>query len=181
MEKSSPAVDDVLLGILPKALDRDTFHISKDKLGDEHVSKVDFVVNHNLSGTSSIKGSHTSPQERIVCILDRTGDLELAAKTITSTRTSSNCTSPYCPDLVLVNEYVKDTFIERCLEFADKSDLSSSVKAGTSEDLEFKTLRQQVEKNGDIVIHKRKTSFTIIELKNRCELNAIVREEFGSR
>ena len=173
MDQSSPSVDGVLLEILPRVLDRDTFHISKDKLGDEYVYQVDLVIDQTASGISRVKVSNTPPQERTVCILDRTGDLELAARTITATRTDPTYTSPYSPDLVLVNEYLKDTFIARCLDFADQSDHSSSMKAATSEYVEFETLLKQAESEGEIVTHKRKSKFKVIELKNRYDLKTV--------
>lgn len=157
----------MLLEILPKALDRDTFYISKDKIGDDYVSQVDSVVHQNVSEISRVKVLPTPPQERTVCILDRTGDLELAARAITSTRIDSNCSSPYSPDLVLVNEYLKDSLITRCLDFADHFNHSTPVKAATSEDLEFETILRQAESKGETITHKRNSGFTIVELKNR--------------
>jgi hypothetical protein len=179
LDRASPAVDRVLLEILPKALDRDTFHISQERLHEEYLSQVNFFVDENNDELSaSAKDSHTPPKGRTVCILDRTGDLELAAKFLSSTQTSSDYTSPYSPDLLLVNEYLKDIFITRCLDFASQIEHSSSAKVATSEELEFQTLLRQAESEGEIITHKRKIGFTIVELKNRYELNRIFRTEF---
>ncbi|KAE9381054.1 aldehyde dehydrogenase-like protein PutA [Stipitochalara longipes BDJ] len=168
LNQSSPEVDRVLLDILPKALDRDTFQTSKDKVGVEFSSQADFSVDQHVSEFSShTNSSHPPSQGRTVCIVDRTGDLELAIRTITPTRSSSDYTSPYSPDLVIVNEYLKDTFIARCLDFADQFEHSYPGKVATSEELEFQTLFRHAETEGEIVTHKRKSGFTIVELKSR--------------
>lgn len=148
------SVDSVLLDILPKALDRDTFHITTDKFGEKYRGQLDLLIEQT-----------TSP-ERTVCLLDRTGNLELSVKTITATRTSPDCTSPYSPDIVLVNEYLKEIFITSCLDYASQLNLSSS-RAATSEEHEFQKLVKQAEARGEAVIHKRKADFTIVELMDR--------------
>jgi hypothetical protein len=166
--RSSPAVDGVLLDILPKALDRDTFHITTDKIGEQYKDQINLLVDQNTSEISSpAKGLQPPPQGRTICFLDRTGDVELAAKTITSARTLPNFSSPYSPDLVLVNEYLKENFIARCLDFATQVEPSCSPKAALSVDLEFQKILQQTEARGEVAIHKRNNDFSIIELKIR--------------
>lgn len=168
LSHSSPAVDGVLLDILPKALDRDTFHITTDKIGEQYKDQINLLVDQNTSEISSpAKGLQRPPQGRTICFLDRTGDVELAAKTITSARTLPNFLSPYSPDLVLVNEYLKENFIARCLDFATQVEPSCSSKAALSDDLEFQKILQQTEARGEVAIHKRNNDFGIIEVKIR--------------
>lgn len=50
--------------------------------------------------------------------MDRTADVQAAARAITNARFSFGGTSPYAPDLVLVNEFVKQDFFEACSQFA---------------------------------------------------------------
>lgn len=166
--RSSPAVDGVLLDILPKALDRDTFHIITDKIGEQYKDHINLLVDQDTSEISSpAKGLQSPPQGRTVCFLDRTGDVELAAKTITSSRTLPDFSSPYSPDLVLVNEYLKENFIARCLDFATQVEPSCPSKAASSDDLEFQKILKQTEARGEVAIHKRNNDFSIIELKIR--------------
>jgi hypothetical protein len=166
--RSSPAVDGVLLDILPKALDRDTFHITTDKIGEQYKDQINLLVDQDTSEVSSpAKGLQSPPQGRTVCFLDRTGDVEFAAKTITSSRTLPDFSSPYSPDLVLVNEYLKENFIARCLDFATQVEPSCSSKAASSDDLEFQKILKQTEARGEVAIHKRNNDFSIIELKIR--------------
>ena len=58
---------------------------------------------------------------RAIAVVDRTADIEFAAKSITTARFSFGGTSPYAPDLVLVNEFVKQEFFEACSRYATLS------------------------------------------------------------
>lgn len=53
----------------------------------------------------------TSPAHRNIALVDRTGDIELAAKEIASSRTVFGGSSRHAVDLVLVNEFVADKFV----------------------------------------------------------------------
>lgn len=55
---------------------------------------------------------------RCVAIVDRSADVDEAAKAITAARFSFGGSSPYAPDLVLVNEFVKKAFFEACSRYA---------------------------------------------------------------
>lgn len=47
----------------------------------------------------------------MIAIVDRTANLEEAAEALLTARFSFNGTSPYAPDVVLVNEFVKKDFL----------------------------------------------------------------------
>ena len=54
----------------------------------------------------------------MIAILDRTADVEAAAKAIVTARFSFQGTSPYAPDLVAVNDFVKKEFFEAATKYA---------------------------------------------------------------
>lgn len=54
----------------------------------------------------------------MVAIVDRTADLVSAAENLVTARFAFGGSSPYAPDLVFVNEYVKKEFLEHVLKFA---------------------------------------------------------------
>jgi aldehyde dehydrogenase (NAD+) len=54
----------------------------------------------------------------VVAIVDRTADLVSAAENLVTARFAFGGSSPYAPDLVFVNEYVKKEFLEHVLKFA---------------------------------------------------------------
>jgi hypothetical protein len=59
-----------------------------------------------------------SPQNKVIAIVDRTADLALAAEQLVTARFAFRGTSPYAPDLVLVNEFIKKEFLEHVLRHA---------------------------------------------------------------
>jgi len=77
-----------------------------------------------------------------------------------------HCTSSYSPDLVLVNEYIKENFITRCLDLAGKSELSISAGTTKAEEQGFQKLLKQAESQGEVIINTRNGNFTVVELKN---------------
>lgn len=115
-------------------------------------------------------------KERVVCILDRSGDVDLAAKTIICSRVGPDSTSPFSPDLVLVNEYIKDVFITRCLDIASTFDQTSQARALTSEESEFEKILKKAEVEGEVTVHgSAKSNLTVIEVKDRYKLPLILR------
>lgn len=60
----------------------------------------------------------SAARARVVAVVDRTADVEAAARAIVRARFGFAGRSPYAPDLVLVNEYVKKDFFEACTRFA---------------------------------------------------------------
>jgi hypothetical protein len=79
-----------------------------------------------------------SPSHGVVfAVVDRTADVDLAAKELVAGRFSFRGKSPYAPDLVLVNDFVKETFLQAVVHEHRKLDVSSvgsgkrsSVKSG---------------------------------------------------
>lgn len=79
-----------------------------DQRGGEQQLDMDISERHLL----------TSPNDAIaLVVVDRTADIDEAARLITQARTSFGGRSPYSPDLVLVNEFVKERFVEACSRF----------------------------------------------------------------
>lgn len=112
-------VDSVLRALLTKALDGNTFHVSKS-VTDQSVLTEAVVVDQTSTVTSeTFKTQLASPaNSRCVAIVDRTANIDEAAKAITAARFSFGGSSPYAPDLVLVNEFVKRDFFETCSRYA---------------------------------------------------------------
>lgn len=64
-------------------------------------------------------------------MVDRAADFENAAKSIVTARFSFQGTSPYSPDLVIVNDFIRGEFVEACTRRASK--FFSSNKANSRE------------------------------------------------
>lgn len=60
----------------------------------------------------------SSTQSRTIAIVDRTANIEAAAKAIVTASFVFQGTSPYAPDLVAVNDFVKKEFFEAATKYA---------------------------------------------------------------
>ncbi|KAK7910841.1 hypothetical protein PG985_013322 [Apiospora marii] len=139
-------VDSVLRKLLPAALDVNTFYLTKT-ITDSSILETALLVDQTSasSSPSSITTNSltnqllSSTRSRTVAIVDRTADIQAAAQAITNARFGFGGTSPYAPDLVLVNEFVKQDFFEACskyatLAFARESSVAKKVSGNQSEE-----------------------------------------------
>lgn len=122
--------------MLPKALGQDTFCISKTVTDKSVLDSAVLVNQTSHAGSVTFTNQLLSSSScRAVAVVDRTADIELAAKAITTARFSFGGTSPYAPDLVLVNEYVKKEFFEACSKYATLSFARESAVKKVSRNL----------------------------------------------
>jgi len=59
-----------------------------------------------------------SPKRKVVAIVDRAADLASAAEFLVTARFAFGGTSPYAPDIIFVNEFVRRDFLEHVLKHA---------------------------------------------------------------
>lgn len=152
-------VDFVLREILTKALDGNTFCISRS-VTDQAVLDEAVVVDQTGTVTSKTLKSHlVSPKDaRCVAIVDRSANVDEAARAITAARFGFGGSSPYAPDLVLVNEFVKKDFFEACSKYAVVSFAreENSVKALSLSGNQNEDIRTAI---GDAEGKRQATSF----------------------
>ncbi|KAK0635369.1 hypothetical protein B0T17DRAFT_612246 [Bombardia bombarda] len=120
-QDSRNRVDEVLWAVLPKALDVNTFCILTDKISKGSITETAVLVDQTGEGWLPQIQRHqlVSPaSSRTVAFVDRTADIETAAKAIVLARCSFGGSSPYAPDLVVVNEFVKTDFVDACTRAA---------------------------------------------------------------
>lgn len=106
----------VLRTILSQALESDTFAFVSSAPSEEALKTCLQV----LQETQVQQPSYTqlvSPHNKVIAIVDRTADLVSAAEHLVTARFAFGGSSPYAPDLVFVNEYVKKEFLEQVLKF----------------------------------------------------------------
>lgn len=143
-------VDSVLKDLLPKALDPDTFCIINATLkSQENMLLIDQTAKSNVSPASQLSSNSSA---RAIAIVDRDADIEYAAKTIVKARFSFQGTSPYSPDLIVVNEYIKGEFTEACSRYAGKffTSASKSIVARNNNFIETKKALKDAEDKGKV-------------------------------
>lgn len=119
----------LLKDLLAKALSPDTFTILSCDLNPEELPLCQQVFQETRvrhPSTSQLASSHSY----VLAVVDRTADLERAAKHLVTARFAFGGTSPYAPDLVLVNEFVMKRFCDLVLKYAIPylTDTSTSIK-----------------------------------------------------
>ncbi|KAK6071027.1 putative aldehyde dehydrogenase [Seiridium cupressi] len=173
-------IDAALRQILPVALDFNTFCIS-EITKDSYIPETAVLVDQATETSPESLRNQILPSStmRTIAIVDRGADVQLAAKSVLNARFSFGGTSPYAPDLVLVNEFVKQEFIEACSAHATPAYTKvSSLKA--NRDHSRKTLqalndakdKNQVSIFGSdgfklIDVHTRSSPLTKLKVKGR--------------
>ncbi|ESZ93897.1 hypothetical protein SBOR_5718 [Sclerotinia borealis F-4128] len=130
--ETTSKVDGILKELLSQALDNDTFYVSPTVLQDSILASALLVDQTSNSPTANINQLISNSSARTVAVVDRTADIENAAKSIVTARFSFQGTSPYSPDLVIVNDFIKSDFTEACTKYASKF-FSSNRKSSTKQ------------------------------------------------
>ncbi|KAK4119839.1 ALDH-like protein [Parathielavia appendiculata] len=107
----------LVLDLVSQALDDDVFEVTHHPVEDADLghAHVRVLQNGSLSGNTTPPLSHhlvSDSDARVVAVIERDADLELAAEELVRARFALRGRSPYAPDLVLVNEWVRKPFLE---------------------------------------------------------------------
>jgi hypothetical protein len=132
-------VDAILKDVLAAELDPDTFFISANPIQDASILSSALLVDQTSAAAVTPALSSTN-QRRTIAIVDRTADIDAAAKAIVTARFKFHGASPYSPDLVIVNEFVKDEFFASSTKYASHIFASSGAvkRARSNEEAETK-------------------------------------------
>lgn len=130
---------------------------------------MDLVVDQTSTGTISKSNElFSNTNARALAVVDRTADIALAASALAPTRLAPYDTSPYSPDLVIVNSFVVETFIDECLRHAENS---APKPSPTNESDSLSNLQKLVtdsETSGKLKIYASKiTKLKILVLQDR--------------
>ncbi|KAG3184032.1 hypothetical protein PC129_g25319, partial [Phytophthora cactorum] len=110
----------------------------------------------------------SATQHRAIAVVDRTADLDAAARAITAARFGFGGMSPYAPDLVLVNEYVKKDFFEACSRYATLSfarDTAVRRVDGNRSEESRRAIREAEEKR--VATSFGSSDFKLVDVKDR--------------
>lgn len=103
-----------------------------------------------------------------MAIVDRSADIEAAAKAITTARFSFGGYSPYAPDLVLVNEFIKKDFFEACSRYATLSFAGASAarKVDKNQSEEVKMMIDNAETHSEVSTFGS-NEFKLVDILNK--------------
>lgn len=121
-----------------EALESDTFAVISSTPSPESLSPCLEVLQDTPVNRPSYS-QLVSPKSKTIAVIDRTADLALAAEQLVTARFAFGGTSPYAPDLVFVNEFIKKQFSEHVLKHSIRFFTNSNgIANGSSTAREFK-------------------------------------------
>lgn len=101
LENTLQEIPSLLRTLLKSALDPSVIGIVSSRIGDNELGQHHIRIFQN--GPDS--------QKKTVAIVDRTTDIGNAAENLVTSRFSFGGGSPYAPDIILVNEFIKSDFL----------------------------------------------------------------------
>ncbi|OLN95418.1 Aldehyde dehydrogenase family 3 member B1 [Colletotrichum chlorophyti] len=170
LEDTLLQLDTVLRSVLPRALNQNAFCITKTITDPSILSSAILVDQTNTAAPSTARANNlvSSTASRSIAIVDRTADIEAAAKAITTARLSFGGQSPYAPDLVLVNEFVKKDFFEACSKHANFA-LAGETTVRRAEDNQTEETRRAVQdaEENRVVSSFGARDFKLVDVKDK--------------
>jgi hypothetical protein len=154
--------------LIAEALDDDIFDISTANVNESDAGFPTLFILQD--GPDEHRYTHqlvSLPQSRVVAIIERDADIGLAAKALVTARFSCGGKSPYAPDLILVNEWVKEKFLEAVMQecvatMAQDSDVASKRNIQDS----LGSLQSQI-KSGEARIVLSGSNGVVVDISKR--------------
>lgn len=101
----------LVLELIAAALDKDIFTVVHEAVSSDDIGHRHLRVVQNGAAVGSPGTITSDPSARTVAVIERDADIQAAADALIAARFSLGGRSPYAPDLVLVNEWVKRDLI----------------------------------------------------------------------
>ena len=94
-----------------KVYDGDAFAIATSRVESTQFLDTCLVVDQTTASVMAPEFLKHNPTQLAVAIVDRTADLSQAATAIIKSKFAFQGTSPFVADIVLVNEWIRDSFV----------------------------------------------------------------------
>lgn len=113
---------------------------------------------------------------RVITVVDRTADMKLAARELVHARFAFSGTSPYAPDIVLVNEFVKGDFLQavvaECVKYGSSVTMNGTEsKASKSNKVQEKIDEfKSADSNSRVILQDNK--FAVVDVRTRLAANS---------
>ncbi|KAK8234947.1 Aldehyde/histidinol dehydrogenase [Phyllosticta capitalensis] len=151
-------VPSILQTILKASLDPDVYAIISSPPSGwlDPATTIQVLQNGAPENAPTSSQDLVSPtRARVLAVVDRTADIPAAARSLVAARFSYGGRSPYAPDLVLVNEFVKTAFLEAAVQetirFLAEGGSNGSSTNGAA--------------NGNVKVRREKEDAELSELK----------------
>jgi acyl-CoA reductase-like NAD-dependent aldehyde dehydrogenase len=158
----------LVLDLVSQALDDDIFEVTHGTVDDADLGHPHVRVLQN--GSASAPLSHhlvSDPEARVVAVIERDADLELAAQELVKSRFALRGRSPYAPDMVLVNEWVKRPFLEAVVRHAVRFGADEGKKS-PARTAPGQSLSELVRSEKGVNVLSWSSSGAVVEVEERC-------------
>jgi len=144
IEQTSRELSPLLSSTLTKALDPDIFAVASSKASFDAPENTFVYFDQSGGARRSHRNDLVSPaSNRVIAVVDRTANLEVAAKALVMARFGFGGKSSYAPDLILVNEFCKQDFLKIATRHAFQFMTDREQSSGRREVQEFVSLVQK--------------------------------------
>lgn len=136
------------MGLIGQALDADIFEVTPKPASDAEIGHPHVRVLQKGSSTLALNHQLVSnPDAPVVAFVERDADIEAAARALVTARFAQGGKSPYAPDVVMVNEWVKKNFLSAVVRQQIASTTNSDASPKSKKTADSKLLAE-AEKEG---------------------------------
>ena len=169
------ATSTLLREVLRDALSADTFAIATSPVDDSEILDKGLLVTQNgkVGDRSRINELASQAGARSIAVVDRTANVQRAAQDLVQSRFAFGGSSPYASDIVIVNEFVKEDFLQAAISECDhlsspasRESVHENAKARSRADESIDAIKKKFT-NCRILLQRRKLA--VLDLAERLE------------
>ncbi|PYH68360.1 uncharacterized protein BO88DRAFT_454647 [Aspergillus vadensis CBS 113365] len=164
---------DGLLPSLFQSLDEELYALSKGPLNDKEVLSTALIIDQT-GKKEAANLIRSLPCLRSIAVVDRTADVDKAAEQILSAHLAFSGQSPHAPDLIILNEWVKNTFIDTIIRKTMGLNRDKDLRHIDIKDIEEGKLIEEAESKDEATLIKGE-GFYIIDVHQRSSSLATMR------
>ncbi|RMY59827.1 hypothetical protein D0863_11814 [Hortaea werneckii] len=180
LENNLRTLSSLLREVLSSSLDSDTFAIASEPIQDKSLLQSALIV-RQTSGEQvpGVKLLSSPAKSRTIAVVDRTADISLAARELVAATFAFGGRSPYAPDYILVNEFVKRAFLQavvgECAKLTTLPPTEKGAKPQQAMDDLVDCLRQ-ADPQSRIVLQEQKMA--VLDLFDRAKFSLTTKNEY---
>lgn len=173
IENSLRSLPTLLRSVLKSALDSDTFDVAQQPVQDAAFLKSCLQVIQDGSNDESARQNQLVSTSNAItaAIVDRTADLDEAAKSLVNARVAFNGKSPYAPDVIFVNEFTKKDLLQALLKhsisFDEVVEREKSPSRKKSRETGIKEVVSSIQNDGNARVVAQESNRAILDLTKR--------------
>ncbi|RSL82375.1 hypothetical protein CEP51_005196 [Fusarium floridanum] len=157
----------LVLGLIQESLDKDILEVTNQQVNSADINHPHIrVLQNGSTNSTSNQDLVSNPKAPVLAFVERDADVQAAAKALVSSRFGLGGKSPYAPDVVFVNEWVKKDLLSALVQQSTNflTGPAGASRAGKGPKSE---LARQVEKDGSAHIVSSGPGGLILDVEDR--------------